>query len=255
LRKTEVILPLKAFSSLDRNSPVPLYFQLAKILEQMILSSQLAPGDRLENEVSLCARLNVSRPTVRRSIEELVGQGLVVRRRGLGTQVVHGQVTRGMELTSLFDDLVRSGKKPTTKILSLESVPADATVALALGVAVGERVVFVHRLRGAGKTPVAVLQNWIHPRYSKLLEDGAELSHSGLYHWLRGQGASIQVAKQKIAARRASSEEAGLLEIDSNSPVLTMDRTAFDSTGEALEYGQHCYRTDLYSFEFTIVER
>jgi DNA-binding GntR family transcriptional regulator len=76
-----------------------------------------------------------------------------------------------------------------------------------------------------------------------------------LYHWLRGQGASIQVAKQKIAARRASSEEAGLLEIDSNSPVLTMDRTAFDSTGEALEYGQHCYRTDLYSFEFTIVER
>ena len=240
---------------MDRNSPVPLYFQLSKIIEQTILSSQLSPGDRLENEVSLCARLNLSRPTVRRAIEELVGQGLLVRRRGLGTQVVHGQVTRGMELTSLFDDLVRSGKKPTTKILELQSVPADAAVAQSLGVAVGEEVIFLHRVRGAGNAPVAVLQNWIHPRYSKLLSDSAELNTSGLYHWLRGQGATIQVAKQRIAARRASTEEARLLDIDKNSPVLTMDRTAFDSTGVALEYGHHCYRTDLYSFEFTIVER
>lgn len=234
---------------------MPLYFQLSKIIEQTILSSQLSPGDRLENEVSLCTRLNLSRPTVRRAIEELVGQGLLVRRRGLGTQVVHGQVTRGMELTSLFDDLVRSGKKPTTKILVLKGVPADATVAENLGVAVGEEVVFLHRVRGAGKTPVAVLQNWIHPRYSTLLLDSAELNTSGLYHWLREQGATIQVAKQKIAARRASTDEARLLDIDKNSPVLTMDRTAFDGTGVALEYGQHCYRTDLYSFEFTIVER
>jgi DNA-binding GntR family transcriptional regulator len=102
---------------------------------------------------------------------------------------------------------------------------------------------------------MAVMQNWIHPRYENLLASKTELASTGLYQWLRSQGAAIQVAKQKIAARRASTEEAGLLEIDKNSPVLTMDRTVFDNTGVALEHGSHCYRTDLYSFEFTIVER
>jgi DNA-binding GntR family transcriptional regulator len=132
-------------------------------------------------------------------------------------------------------------------------VPADATIAQQLGVAIGEKVVFLHRVRSAGKTPVAVMQNWIHPRFAHLTE--GDVSKSGLYAWLRTNGASIQVAKQKIGARRASTEESNLLEIEKNSPVLTLDRTAFDNSGVALEYGQHCYRTDLYSFEFTIVER
>lgn len=255
MRKTEVILPVRAFSSLDRNSPVPLYFQLSKIIEQAIISGQLSPGDRLENEVSICTRLSLSRPTVRRAIEELVNQGLLVRRRGLGTQVVHGQVTRGIELTSLYDDLIRLGKKPTTKILELRKEKATSLVAASLGVSLNEEVIFLHRVRGAGNAPMAVMQNWIHPRYENLLGSKKELANTGLYQWLRSQGAAIQVAKQKIAARRASTEEAGLLEIDKNSPVLTMDRTVFDNTGVALEYGNHCYRTDLYSFEFTIVER
>lgn len=112
---------------------------------------------------------------------------------------------------------------------------------------------FLHRLRGAGRTPVAIMQNWIHPRFEHLTE--TDLANSGLYKWLREQGATIQVAKQKIAARRAAAEEAELLDIEKNAPLLTMDRTAFDNTGVALEYGHHCYRTDLYSFEFTIVER
>lgn len=253
MRKTEVILPLSTFSSLDRSSAVPLYFQLSQLIESAILSGQLSPGDRVENEVAICERLGLSRPTVRRAIEELVDKGLLVRRRGLGTQVVHGQVTRGVELTSLYDDLARSGKKPTTKIIKLEKERASATVAAQLGISVGEEVMFLHRLRGAGRTPVAIMQNWIHPRYAHLTE--ADLANSGLYQWLRNEGATIQVAKQKIAARRATQEEAELLDIEKSAPLLTMDRTAFDNTGVALEYGHHCYRTDLYSFEFTIVER
>jgi len=253
MRKTEVILSLSIFSKLDRKSSVPLYFQLSELLEKSILSGQLSAGDRLENEISICERLGLSRPTVRRAIEELVDKGLLVRRRGLGTQVVHGQVTRGVELTSLFDDLERAGRKPSTKVLELKLLPADSIVAQQLGVLVGQKVVFLHRVRSAGNTPVAVMQNWIHPRFENLTEK--DVSGAGLYEWLRQQGASIQIARQKIGARRASAKEASLLEIEKNSPVLTMDRTAFDNSGVALEYGQHCYRTDLYSFEFTIVER
>lgn len=253
MRKTEVILPLSLFSKLKRKSSSPLYFQLSELLETAILSGQLTAGDRLENEISICDRLGLSRPTVRRAIEELVDKGLLVRRRGLGTQVVHGQVTRGVELTSLFDDLERAGRKPSTKVIEFKTIPADSVVATQLGVSVGTKVLFLHRLRSAGKTPVAVMRNWIHPRFEHLTEQ--DVSKSGLYDWLRTQGASIQVAKQKIGARKASSQESNLLEIEKNSPLLTMDRTAFDNSGVALEFGHHCYRTDLYSFEFTIVER
>lgn len=253
MRKTEVILPIATFSKLNRKSSEPLYFQLSELLEEAILSGRLTAGDRLENEISICERLGLSRPTVRRAIEELVDKGLLVRRRGLGTQVVHGQVTRGVELTSLFDDLERAGRKPLTKVIEFKTVPADSVVAAQLGVAVGTKVLFLHRVRSAGKTPVAVMQNWIHPRFEHLAE--TDIAKSGLYDWLRTQGASIQVAKQKIGARKASSQESSLLDIEKNSPVLTMDRTAFDNSGVALEHGHHCYRTDLYSFEFTIVER
>ena len=118
MRKTEVILPLSIFSKLNRKSSVPLYFQLSELLEKSILSGKLAAGDRLENEISICERLGLSRPTVRRAIEELVDKGLLVRRRGLGTQVVHGQVTRGVELTSLFDDLERAEESRLRKLLN-----------------------------------------------------------------------------------------------------------------------------------------
>src|SRR5690606_23841351 len=73
---------------LDRTSPVPLYFQLAQELERRIREGELPPGTRLENEILLADRLGLSRPTLRRAIEYLVDQGLLVRKRGVGTQVV-----------------------------------------------------------------------------------------------------------------------------------------------------------------------
>lgn len=73
---------------LERSSPVPLYYQLAQAIEKSILDGQLRPGDRFENELALAKRLNLSRPTTRRAIQELVDKGLLVRERGVGTQVV-----------------------------------------------------------------------------------------------------------------------------------------------------------------------
>ncbi|MEU6308496.1 GntR family transcriptional regulator, partial [Streptomyces chartreusis] len=91
--------------ALDRGSPVPLYYQLAQQLEAAIEHGALAPGNLLGNEVDLSVRLGLSRPTVRQAIQSLVDKGLLVRRRGVGTQVVHSQVKRPLELSSLYDDL------------------------------------------------------------------------------------------------------------------------------------------------------
>lgn len=105
---TDRPLPL----SVDRTSPVPLYFQLAQQLEAAVEQGRLAPGALLGNEVDLAARLGLSRPTVRQAIQSLVDKGLMVRRRGVGTQVVHSKVRRPLELSSLYDDLEAAASAP-----------------------------------------------------------------------------------------------------------------------------------------------
>src|SRR6478736_6021625 len=127
-------LPDELFIGIDRSGPIPLYFQIARSLEQAIADGTLAPGARLENEVALGERLGLSRPTVRRAIQELVDRGLLVRRRGVGTQVVHGPVNRKVELSSLYEDLDVNGRKPTTEVLAAEVVPADGLAAERLGI-------------------------------------------------------------------------------------------------------------------------
>ena len=86
----------------------------------------LPPGSRLDNEIDLAAQLNLSRPTMRKAMDELVRSGLLVRKRGVGTQVVSSQVRRPLELSSLFDDLSNNGSKPTTEVLSFSHDEADA---------------------------------------------------------------------------------------------------------------------------------
>src|SRR6266487_7205488 len=116
----------------DRSSPVPLYFQVAQRLEDAIEAGDIQAGTRLENEVDLARQLGLSRPTVRRALEYLVDKGLLVRKRGAGTRVVDSKVKRAVELTSLYDDLLRSGQRPTTSVLhnAEESAPEEVARAL-----------------------------------------------------------------------------------------------------------------------------
>lgn len=251
--QAEQILPLSVFVDLDRSGPIPLYFQVAQKIEQAILDSTLPAGCRLENEVSLGERLGLSRPTVRRAIQDLVDKGLLVRRRGIGTQVVHGQVTRGVELTSLYEDLARSGQKPSTKILTYKVEKADAKIADRLGVKIGAPVLYLKRVRSADNVAVSIMENWLPEDFTDLTE--SELNEHGLYQILRARGVTMRVAKQRIGARKASVQESTILDIEKNAALLTMDRTAYDNSGRAIEFGHHCYRPDLYSFEVTLVEK
>src|SRR5581483_10600232 len=111
--------------SLDRSSPVPLYFQVAQQLAHAIESGEVPPGSRLSNELEFAQRLGLSRPTMRKAMEYLVDKGFVVRQRGVGTRVVSTKVRRSLDLTSLYDDLAANGQRPTTKVLSstIEKAP------------------------------------------------------------------------------------------------------------------------------------
>ncbi len=238
---------------LDRSSPVPLYFQVARQIEQAIEKGTLVPGGRLENEIELADRLGLSRPTMRRAIQELVNKGLLVRRRGIGTLVVHGQVKRRVELTSLHDDLLRGNQHPTTRVLKHEVVAATDDVAAALGLPPDAPVIRLKRVRLAQKEPLAILRNWLPAGIASFTTQ--ELEERGLYAILRSAGVHLRIAQQRIGARTASAEEAKLLHTRRGAAVLTMERTAYGDSGRAVEYGAHVYRSDNYSFEVTLVER
>lgn len=245
--------PNDLFADIDRTGPVPLYFQVATRLEGAIQSGAIPAGARLENEVSIAEQLGLSRPTVRRAIQSLVDKGLLVRRRGIGTQVVQGAVTRQVELTSLFEDLQNAHHEPGTQVLIHELVPAPDDVAAALTLSPGTEVLHLRRRRSTDGVPVAVLENYLPGEFATISPE--QLESRGLYQALRARGVAIRVAQQKIGARRAEGDEPALLEIDEGGPVLTMERISFDQSGAAIEFGHHCYRPDLYRFETTLVAK
>lgn len=249
----EPVWPDHLFADLDRTGPVPLYYQVSSRLERAIRDGVILPGARLENEISIGERLGVSRPTIRRAIQELVDKGLLVRRRGIGTQVVQGQVTRPVELTSLYEDLRSSHHEPGTRVLAFEQRPASQSVAEMLGLPVGSDVIYIRRQRFTDGVPVAILENHLPMEFAELSPE--TLEKQGLYQLLRSKGVTIRVANQKIGAREATVEEAGLLGINTGGALLTMERVAFDDNGRAIEHGDHCYRPDLYSFSTTLVAK
>jgi len=252
-RPSAEIADLVARMSLDRTSPVPLYFQVADCLEKAILSGELTPGMRLENELDLADQLGLSRPTMRRAMQYLVDKGLVVRRRGVGTRIVSPQVRRSLELTSLYDDLARDGQRPTTKVLSNNEVPAPTEVAHALGVPEGTPVVELVRLRMAMEQPIAKMWNYV--RAGQIDVTTERLEQRGLYELIRAAGIHMHSATQVIGARTATAAEAKQLGESKGAALLTMQRTTYDDHGVPVEYGAHIYAATRYSFQMSLLSQ
>jgi GntR family transcriptional regulator len=248
---SDPVADLTRYAVVDRSSPVPLYFQVAQQLEQAIESGAVPPGSRLDNEVALAEQLGLSRPTMRRALQHLVERGLLVRRRGVGTRVVQPKVRRPVQLSSLFEDLERAGQQPSTRLISSTTGPADAAVAAALGLAVGDPVRHVVRVRGAAGRPIARMTNDLPAALLDVPDD--ELERTGLYRLLRAGGVTLHAASQTIGARTATAAEARLLEEPRGAALLTMRRVAYDDQGRAVESGDHLYAASRYALELTLL--
>ena len=243
------ITPFQPNIAIDRTSDVPLYSQIAEALAALILDGTLAPGTRIEDEVSMARRLEVSRPTTRQALQRLVDRGLISRRRGAGTVVTSPHVRRPMELSSLLADLTKSGHTVSTSITEYSMHPADEEEAEHLGIEPGTNVTRIKRVRSADGEPIALMENLLPAAIAPSHE---ELEQDGLYNLLRTQGVVPSTATQSIGARNATPAEAEALDEKRRAALLTVTRTAYDSSGTVIEYGTHVYRASRYSFETTL---
>lgn len=235
---------------MDSASPVPLYHQVASQIEDAINSGVLPVGAKLDNEVDLAARLGLSRPTIRQAIGSLVDKGLVVRKRGAGTQIAFHGVTRSLQLSSLFDDLSEMDAVPETRVLVNEIVGVPSEIASVLAISRQDQVLHLERVRYSRGEPIARMENYL-PRELVHPADG-ELEQQGLYQLLRVAGVRMHVAQQNIGARVATAQDAELLHEAEGAPLLTMKRTTYNQAGVVVEFGSHVYRASRYSFDLTL---
>jgi GntR family transcriptional regulator len=250
---TEAPPPVRELDiTLERNSPVPLYYQLAQSIEHAINTGALAPGDRLENELSLTSRLGLSRPTARQAIQELVKKGLLVRKRGVGTQVVRSRFRRNEALSSLNDDIAKAGQVPTTRLLefSIDALNQDIRDAIDAADVSDTDFIKIRRLRLADDVPLAILTNYLPARY-EITE--ADMQSKSLYACLRALGVNLKIAHQQISARLMTEEEAELLDEETPAACLAVDRLAYDDVGQFVEFGRHIYHAAHYSIQSSLV--
>lgn len=239
--------------TLSPNSPVPLYHQVATQLEQAIATGRLPKGTLLPNELELADSWGVSRPTARRAIQQLVDQGLLVRRRGVGTQVVSAHLRRQSALTSLYEEIVGADHTPATRVLELTEQVADEELATLLEIPVDSPVVYLHRLRLSDGEPLAVMRNWLPLEVGAHL-DADELERDGLYRVLRARQVHPRVADRVIGATAADRQQARVLAVRVGAPLVTVQVVIRDERGACFDLGRHVYDAARYSIETRSVE-
>lgn len=235
-------LPDAVFAELDRDGAKPLYLQVADRIEAAIASGALAPGDRIDNEIDLAQRIGLSRLTVRRALQGLVEKGLLVRRKGAGTQVAWGSVARQEQISSLYDDLLARGKSPRTKVLDLEPRPAPDFVREVYGLNEASTMLYLRRVRFAGDKPIAVLENYLPMEFSDITI--GDLESSGLNQLLRARGKRLRIIDERVRAVGAPAGIASHLQIPAGTPILSMRRDVHDHTGVVVDSGIHHYCPD-----------
>jgi GntR family transcriptional regulator len=234
-------------AELVRAEGIPIYVQIREALREDITGGGLKRGEKLPAEHELADRFGVSRMTIRESIEDLVDEGLLYRRHGVGTFVAYPHLQRDhTRLTSFFDKAGDEGIKVRAKLLKLEVIPAKPKVAEALDVPEGTQVIRVKTLRYADGVPITVHDAHIpHELFASILSENFEVQH--LWTLFEKCGYRVRRAVQRLEAREADKKVAQLMKIKQGAPILFKERTVYAEDGTPVEF-TYCYnRGDVYS--------
>jgi GntR family transcriptional regulator len=233
-----------------------LYSRVETVLAGEITDGDLRIGDQLPTEDSLIARFGVSRITVRRAIQNLVGRGFVEIRRGKGTFVTAPKITQDLkELSGFVEDMHALGRKPTARVIGKEIVTADATVAHQLALTRGERVVRIRRVRLADGVPVSFDETYLPLEIGKKIITN-DLKVEPIFSLLeRRYNVPLIEAEYKLDAVAAESEVAAALKVKPRSPIFRIERTSYSTGSRPVDYERLHYRGDLVRFVTRLIRK
>ncbi|HKW31569.1 MAG TPA: GntR family transcriptional regulator [Candidatus Acidoferrum sp.] len=233
--------------SLDRQSAVPLYFQIHLHLLKEIRSGRFKAGKPLPSEELISKRLRVSRMTARQALKSLCSLGVAYSQRGKGTFVSEIKLEKNFrEVQSFTEEMEARGSRPHSKLISSEVVPASEEAAEALHLQPGEKVIRIRRVRVADTLPMGVETTCLPHELCRDLLEKFDPRHS-LYRTLsQVYGIHIVQADEVVEAGLADSEESRLLRIPKRSPVFLFTRTSHIKSGKAVEYVKSTFRGDRY---------
>lgn len=239
---------------LDRDTPVPLYYQLKQYLIGQIRAGQLKVGDMLPTEFDLCEKFGVSRPTVRQAMSEMVAEGYLYRHKGRGTFVSKPKLEGRFfqKLQSYNVEMTQKGLEPATEVLNLKMVEDEEEACVNLGLTPGSKCILLERLRFADGEPMVYLETFLpYESFKELLD--VDFSTLNLYEELEDRfHIKIYRARRVLEAIAANAAEAKLLQIKEGEPVCYVTTVAYTKSDEAVEFSRARYRGDRNKFSIDL---
>lgn len=230
--------------ALPREDSTPLYLQLAHNLRDHIADGGIGQGSALPSERDLSTMMGMSRVTVRKAIEMLIEEGLLIRKHGSGTFVARRIVAPGGDLSSFSEDArLRGDDAQVIWILRAYASPTEEEAA-ALGVAMTASVARLGRVRLSGGEPLAIEHAVVPAAFLPELEALGD----SLYDALDVAGMRPVSGTQRIRASLATPTEAGILSIRENAEILRIERLTRAKDGRIVEFTRSAYRGDRYDF-------
>ena len=229
--------------------PSPKYLEIQNLLLQRIKNGDYQEGQLIPKEVDLAEQLNVSRPTVRHAIRNLVQAGYLERRKKRGTIVTQTKIKQQFThvIESYNTEIQNNGLVAKTQVLNFSTEKASEEVAEALTIKPNTEVYKLVRLRSADNKPVVFVVTYLPiaqlPDLQKI-----DFTHHSLYSELAKAGLEITHVSRKIEVHPATEEEAQLLKTDIKAPIFYFHTIGFTKDHRALEYSIASYRGDLNYF-------
>jgi GntR family transcriptional regulator len=233
---------------IQKNSPLPIYYQLEEGIKEAIQQQELIPGEMIPSEREYAEKYGISRMTVRQALSNLVNDGYLYRQRGKGTFVAHQKIEQPLQgLTSFSEDMRSRGLEPSTRVISFTEVEASHDLAAKLEVEAGALLFELKRVRLADQLPMAYEMLYISKELAKGLTK--EIAVNSIYDYVENKlGLKIQHGRQVLEASIARKTEAEMLEVAEGAPVLLIERRTTLDTNKPFELVRSVYRADRYKF-------
>ena len=238
------------FMNIDKTSYVPMYIQIRKQILEMIENKKLKEGDPILSENQLVRELGVSRMTIRQAINNLVSNGYLEKKRGIGTFLKKQDLDRIEISLNIFENFTqqirRIGKEPSSKVKIIEKRISNKRIARILGIEEKEKILYIERLRFMGKTPLLLEQSYmLYPMFNDI---NIRILEGSKYEYIEKNGYSIKGRRSEIMAEIPSEYVSELLNLVENQPALKINSIAFLEKGKAFEYSETTFNQRKYRF-------